>query len=300
MHDIHEIQKGLTDEMFRAIEAKYDGWMRRNFSGFGKKPLEKFANLLAKANAAAETNGLYGASKALRQEMGVSFVTQGEEAIPEDGPMLIASNHPGAYDMLCLGETPARKDLNVIASEIPFYKKLHNIYRSIIGVTTDPVQRFSAMRKGISHLKSGGSMLLFPGGQIEADPQCEPGATQAINEWKPSLEIFLRKAPDTQLVLAVVSGVLEREFRVSPVTWFRKLAKDKRRLAEFAQVARMMLRGEPPAQTVHISFAKPIRLAELLARYPNAEINEAIQRYQIENLKSHLTWLNAKGIESFA
>jgi len=47
------------------------------------------------------------------------------------------------------------------------------------------------------------------------------GSLENLKNWSPSLEIMLRKAPETQLSLAMVSGVLMRRFVHHPLTLLR-------------------------------------------------------------------------------
>ena len=95
----------------------------------------------------------------------VDFVDQtkviGAETLPKEGPLLIASNHPGAYDSLVISSQIPRDDLKIISSDIPFVKKLPETSKHMIFSTHDPHDRMSAARKAIRHLKDGGALLIF-------------------------------------------------------------------------------------------------------------------------------------------
>ena len=291
-----KLAESLLDEIFRGLEGRYGGLLRRHASSLFRKAASRFAAFLARADAAAGGGGLYTAALSMLQDIQLPYRLLGEAHVPSEGPLIVASNHPAGYDMLVLAAGMRRKDLAVIASDLPLYHEMKAVVPHIIGVSPGEGGRFTALRKAVAHLQAGGALLQFPAGRIEADPQCEPGASAGIQAWKPSLEVFLRKEPRTQLVLAMASGVLERRFRYSPVTWLRSHPKDKRRLAEFVQVSRMLLTGRKPRQATWVSFSEPMNLGELGGGEGHARILQSAQ----ETLKEHLRWLAGDGLPALS
>ena len=76
---------------------------------------------------------------------------RGADAIPAVGPLVIASNHPGAYDSVAIiAHLPPRPDLMVLASDIPFLRRLPNIGPHLLYVSSDPHERMGAIRAMIS------------------------------------------------------------------------------------------------------------------------------------------------------
>jgi len=69
--------------------------------------------------------------------------------------------------------------------------------------------------------------------------------------------------PETQLTLAMVSGVLLERFARHPLTHLRKHPIDRRRIAEFLQVIWQLVTGKEPGVTPRISFAPPVATAQL-------------------------------------
>ena len=74
---------------------------------------------------------------------------------------------------------------------------------------------------------------------------------------------MLRKAPETQLSLAMVSGVLMKRFVHHPLTLLRQDPIARRRIAEFMQVIWQLITRKDPGVVTQISFAPPIATAEL-------------------------------------
>ena len=158
-----------------------------------------------------------GAGDSLARSLEVSVSARGLEQIPADGPLLIVSNHPGAYDSAVLCSCIPRPDLKIIVSDVPFYRAFPNISRQMIFVPADPPGRMLALRSAVEHLQDGGAILQFGTGKIDPDPEVQPGAESALADWLPSIELMLRKAPLTKLVLAIASGVVQRRFVDHPL-----------------------------------------------------------------------------------
>lgn len=291
-----QLCESLLDEIFRGLEGRYKGFLRRHFPGVFRKAAERFAGFLTRANQAAQQGGLYAAACSMLADLGLHYKALNEACVPAEGPLIVASNHPAGYDMLALAAAMRRKDLAVIASDLPLYRQMKAIWPHVIGVSPHEGGHFTALRGAVEHLQAGGALLQFPAGRIEADPQCEAGASLGIAAWKPSLGVFLRKQPRTKLVLAMASGVLERRYRYNPITLLRSHPKDKRRLAEFVQVAEMLLAGRKPAQTTYISFTQPPNLH----CESHLDLQAEVLRTAQEALANHITWLNAEGLQAFA
>ncbi len=56
----------------------------------------------------------------------------------------------------------------------------------------------AAARSGIRHLQNGGALLLFGTGLIDPDPAVYPGAEKEIENWSPSIDLFLRHVPECE------------------------------------------------------------------------------------------------------
>jgi hypothetical protein len=84
------------------------------------------------------------------------------------------------------------------------------------------------------------------------------GAKDELEKRSPSVEFFLRKAHQSQLLVTIVSGVLSRKFLQHPFIHFRKARRDRQRIAEFLQVIKQMLQPKDLLLSPKVSFAEPL------------------------------------------
>jgi hypothetical protein len=116
-----------------------------------------------------------------------------------------------------------------------------------------------AIRAGIRHLQDGGALLIYPTGIVDPDPDISAGLEESIGTWSGSLEIFLRRAPQTCVAPAIVSSVLSRRYFNNPLVKIPKTDWEKRKLAEMIQVSRQMIANKPIDLTPRITFGAAIK-----------------------------------------
>jgi hypothetical protein len=142
------------------------------------------------------------------------------------------------------------------------------------------------MRDSIRHLRGGGSLLIFPRGSIEADPEFMPHPDDEFNHWSRSLEVFMQRVPGLQILVTIASGVISQSAMRHPITWFRKARPDRQRLAFLYQLARQMLSGKEL-----FGLSPRVTFGEIIAgtnhEHMLAEIEQAARR----TLSQHLTWV---------
>jgi len=153
-------------------------WVRNLLEPLIRPSAHRFAKAAVRFD---ETIAYFGFREAMRQILSyfASEIQQaGNELVPEDGPLLLVSNHPGTCDSLAIAASLPRDDLKIIASGFSLLRELPNASRHLI--FTNPkvktADNFSAVRKAIRHLHSGGSVLIFPSGRIDPDPAVLPGS----------------------------------------------------------------------------------------------------------------------------
>ncbi len=170
----------------------------------------------------------------------------GEEIIPPEGPLVIASNHPAGVDSVVISAHVTRPDYKVIIGDIPFFERLPHIHEHAIFAPeeSDASGRMRAVRQALRHLEAGGALLIFARGHIEADPEFMPHPEAEFEHWSNSLEIFLKHVPETRVLVTIVSGVIARSSMNSPLTHLRKERPDRQRIAFLTQIARQILSGK--------------------------------------------------------
>lgn len=288
------LQSRITDEIYRAAGLSKTGLLRRLTGWVFYLPTRRFCRIFARADDAVGEGGLSAGCRCVIEDFHLEVQVRGAESIPFEGPLLIVSNHPGAYDSVCLAAGLPRRDLKILVGETPFYRALPNSRSQLIYATREPVGRMLAIRQAIEHLRQGGSLLQFGSGKIEPDPAYQPGTEEWLEKWSSSLEILLQKAPQTRLVQAVVGGILLPRFARSPLTYLRRNEVDRRRIAEFIQVIQHLLLPRTVKVRVQISFAPPVLVEQLRAESEGRRLLPAILRRQKELLEEHLVVFGAR------
>jgi len=199
---------------------------------------------------------------------------------------MILSNHPGAYDSVAIGSLVPRKDFSIIVGEIPLYYALEKASPHLIYAppARDTAGRMVTLRKAVEHLKEGGSLLQFGGGTIEPDPAVQPGAAEWFSRWSGSVEIMLRKAPETQVVFTIASGVLLKRFFNHPLARLRSHPVARRRLAEFMQVLQQFTFPKTVQAVPRLHFSEPLPAAQLLAEAGKGRLMPVV----IERIRAQL------------
>ncbi len=262
---IISLRERITDEIFAAFGMKKNGPMRKLFGWLFYVPTSRFAHIFSEADAATARGGLGAGCKVVIDYLTVDVKASGVENLQIDGPMMILSNHPGAYDSVAIGSQVSRKDFRIVAGEIPLYFALPSVSPLLIYAphASDTAGRMLTLRNAIEHLRNGGSLLHFGAGTIEPDPAVQPGAVDWLSRWSPSVEIMLRKASETRVVLSIASGVLLKRFFQHPLTRLRRLPVARRRLAEFMQVLTQLAFPGSVKAEMQLRFAPPVSVAEL-------------------------------------
>ena len=284
MEQTANIRNRIVDEIFFALGLGRSSWLRRILGPLFYLPANHLAQIAASLEDEAPRTGISGAAHRVLPDLSVLVTTYGIENIPSEGPLLLVSNHPGAYDSVVVTSSIPRRDLKLVVSDVGFTHALVNCSQDFIFVSTDPTERMVSLRASIQHLHNGGALLIFPNGEVEPDPAIMPGAEKTIQGWPPSIEIMLRKAPGTRLQLVIVSGVIMSRFIHNPLTRIRRMPYHQQKMAELLEILQQML--FPRSLEFHpcVSFARPILVSEL----PASEMMPAIIQRARQLLEEHV------------
>ena len=261
--DINKLANDLVDELNKSLGFKQDGLMKPFLKPLVWKPMVRFSELATKFESRIGNEGFQRASAWFISHFVDRIKTLGTENLPSEGPLVIASNHPGAYDSLVIAANLPRDDLKIISSNIPFLKKLPVTSSHMIFSAPDVHVRMGVVRQAIRHLKDGGALLVFARGSIDPDPAFMPGSEEELTHWTSSLGLFLRKVPQSKLAITLVSGVLAYDYINHPATIFRKGRVNKQRLSEFFQVMNQLLVPGKLMISPNLSFAQTLTLDDL-------------------------------------
>lgn len=263
--DVNVMTTRLVEEVFNALGFSKTGFACRNLGWIIRPIARRLAVMLVPID---QDLGKYGTQVAATNFL-PPFVNEvksrGAESIPATGPIIVASNHPGAYDSMAIVSQIPREDATFIISDIPLVKFMPNASKHAYFATNDSNTRTNSVRESIRLLERGGCLVIFATGLIDPDPEVwgEEAANLEIEGWSSSLEVFLKKVPETKLIVTITSGVLDSGWAKSRSIRIAKPGLERRRLAEFGQVISQLLRPGRKKYNPHISFAQPVTLDEL-------------------------------------
>ncbi|OGD17448.1 MAG: hypothetical protein A2V76_01450 [Candidatus Aminicenantes bacterium RBG_16_63_14] len=279
----------ITDEICRAFGLSPAGAPRRLLGPLFRYPAGRFARIIAHADDEIRSSGLNGGARSILADLTLEPAIRGAKSIPRDGPLLIASNHPGAYDSLAIMSAVPRKDLKVVISDVGFTRAFAAAREYYIYAPRDTAGRMKALRASIAHLAGGGALLLYPHVDVEPDPESGHGAREALRDWSRSLDIILRRVPEASLVVAIASGILMPRFLDNPIVKIRKAAAQRQKLAEFLQVSWQMVFPRSVRPGIHVSFSEPVEGRDL----PRDALFPAVVAMAERLLEDHLEALRA-------
>lgn len=262
--EVEKLSESLVNELVGALGLPKSRALHALFWRLFRRLTDHFADIGVSFDRTLSKSGLPQASQDLLMNFCSGINSRGSENIPPQGPLLIASNHPGAYDALILFSQANRKDLCWVSSEIPFLEMLpHTRLHIFFASRKDAYNRMAVMRKSIRHLQGGGSLMYFAAGHRDPDPAVFPGAANLMDAWIAGVDFFFRHVPDLQLVPTVISGVVSKKWAEHPITWLRRKQIDKHRLAEFGQVISQLWLPGRLMLNPNISFGQPVNESQL-------------------------------------
>lgn len=250
--------------------------LRRAFAS----PAQKFAGQMKDFDNRVGQMGLANASHSIIQRRYVRDVrVHGREHTPQNGPALFLSNHPGMADTISLFAAINRTDLKIIALHRPFLESLVNTTHQLFFIDDNPAKRMNAVRQVSSYLRSGGSVLTFPAGEIEPDPLVYPGALDSLSRWIDSAGVFIRFVRDTKIVPVLVSGVIWEKAAYHWLTHLKRTRLEREKFAAALQLLVLVVCNVKP-NIVHVQFGKPITLDEV-----GSVDSQAIHKVVIERMQ---------------
>jgi len=283
---IHIYREKITDEICKALGLPPTGLMRRLLGPLFRLPASRLARVAVRVDNEVGFSGLSGGARLILPDLSLEVTARGASSIPADGPLLVVSNHPGAFDSVAILSCIPRKDVKVLLSDVPFTRAFASARRYFIYVPPSASGRTRTLRASIDHLKSGGALLIFAHGDVEPDPEVNPGAAECIQDWSRSVEMMMSAVPDCRLQVTIASGALLPKFVFSPIVKIRKTAAKRQKLAEFLQISQQMAFSRDDKTHVHISFAEPVRGMDLAGDELMPAVIDIARRLLKEHLES--------------
>lgn len=285
---VDKLATNVTDQVVQVMGLPNVGWMRRWMRTLFWAPAHRLATLGVVFDDYVAEHGFADAARLAVRLFTFGSHAYGVEHIPSEGPVLITANHPGTIDSLVVSTYVRRRDYRIVAGNVPFFHNLPATSQYLIRCKPDAYFRISTFRNSVQHLESGGALLIFPSSQIDPDPAIMPGAREELGKWSRSLEIMLRLVPETQVVVAIVSGILLRGCVRNPLTWVRRSRAGRQTVGELIQMVPQLLFGWRYALSPTVSFAEPLSTADLCPSGDVAGAAEAIIGHARQHLVEHL------------
>lgn len=285
---IPTIRQSAVEEIVAALGLPRQGLARQLFSPLFWLPAHLLASLLAEVDEPARESGLPGVSHCLLPHFVNGVRAAGADDIPETSPLIIATNHPGAYDALAILSNVPRRDIKFIVSDVPILHSVPSVAQFLIYTPPQIERRAQAVREIMRTLRQGGAILIFPSGLVDPDPAFMPGAEQALDLWSESLSLILSKVPGAALQTVIVSGVLAPACLRSPLTRLPKERWRQQKLAEFLQVIQQLVFKRDFHLTPRVYFGKPRTCEDLLRDYEAGSLHQSILEAARETLQLNL------------
>jgi hypothetical protein len=257
------LRESITDEACKAIGFKSGSWQKRLFSGLFWLPAQRFSKMVADFDAHVESDGVTSAMRWLLPRFASHVDVHGAENIPSEGPLLVVSNHPGAFDGIVILAQFQRDDIKMIVSDVIFTRGLQAAAKHMIfSAGNNPMGQMSAVRQSLRHLQNNGMLMLYPTGLVDPDPAFMSGAEHALEDWSASLEYFVRKVPETQVLPTIISGVIAPKYMNNFLARRQKTIRSRQKVAEYIEMAQLMIIQRDLGLTPRVSFGQPFSLAE--------------------------------------
>ncbi len=200
-------------------------------------PSRRFSRQIQELDELVNTQGLAAGGKYMLSMFSRSVTIEGREHVPEEGPLLVLSNHPGTVDIMALWiALEKRSDLHIIAAERELLRAIPNISRRLLYVAPQTGGRAGLLRGALGHLHNGGALLNFPAGKIEPDATVRPGAIASLKTWSNSMALFIRMAPQSRILPVAVGGVISNTALRNPILNIFSEQKDREWAAATLQV----------------------------------------------------------------
>jgi hypothetical protein len=260
---VEALRDRITRDIHTALGLSDAKWSYRPLKLILRAPLHRFAQLGTLFDKWVDQLGFAEAARQALSEYVGNYSTCGVEHVPAQGPLLITANHPGAFDSLLIAASAGRDDLKILVGDIGFLRGLPSIKKHVVFRTQDLHARVGALRSAIRHLEAGGALLIFPSGRLEPDPEVLPGGQDALCEWSPSVELMLRRVPEAQVLVTIVSGVLAAACVRNPLPRLWKKATLRLGVAEGLQIIQQILFDRQFALSPRVSFAEPVTFEQL-------------------------------------
>ncbi len=233
---VRQIAQAILLDISQHFHFDRDTWWYPILNKVALLPIRRIASLIRTYDLRVHAQGLRKAAQGLLPHFADGWEIRGGEALPKEGPLLIACNHPGAVDSIAVLAAVERPDVHLVAYQRPTLLAMPNTSQHLLYFDEYNPDRLGLMQKVLHLLRRGEAVLLFPRGTVEPDPARYHGALDSLKDWSKSLGLFLSQVPETMFQLILTQNVL------APQAWYNPIAKLGKTLRQRHQIS-MILQG---------------------------------------------------------
>ncbi len=268
---LHDVTADMLVEAFKPRTRLADWLLRVALAG----PTRDIASHALKVEAMVQhLEGQQAAARWLMDHWGVPVTAAGLERVPTDGPLVVVSNHAGWGDAIALWAALPRRDIHTVVKANGLLRAMPTLVSHMIVVQDG--QEMTALRRIIHVLREERTVLLYPRGEIEPDPNLNlGGALASLEHWTPSIELIARKVPGLRVLPVAVGGVLDVRAQNHPIARLYRKPETREFVGATLQLMLNMFDevtidvhiGEPiPVENVQLAHVRD-RMADLLLRF---------------------------------
>ncbi|MGB1252849.1 MAG: lysophospholipid acyltransferase family protein [Candidatus Promineifilaceae bacterium] len=262
--DPDELARELMEAALDMMNLNGKRIRRRFMKSVLDRGMPRFAQALAEFDRRCAEDGLNSAINWILPSFRMKVTGYNAEKVPLEGPVLIASNHPGGPDFFSIFSQVPRNDARMVAA-VDLIDMLPNVLPHVIYTSRTKgkkKERGATTRKMIAELQQGNCVLIYPRGKMEPDPMWSQGGIDCLGKWSTSITHFARAVPNLTIVPTVVAGSLER--KAIEMRWLKLYNSERvrQRTAVYIQLAMSMARPDRWNPHSHVHFGEPIRVNE--------------------------------------
>jgi hypothetical protein len=168
--------------------------------------------------------GIASAARATLTSFGARLEVDG--GARSRGPLLVVTNHPGAYDALAVLAALRRDDVALVAADRAFLRAMPSLREHLVFVDdAHPFDRLAGLRRALAWLSEGRALVQFGAGVIEPDARFLTNGTPLLGPWSDGTGVLATRAAalGAAVVPVFVSGVHSRRAKRLPVVrWAEK------------------------------------------------------------------------------
>lgn len=263
-----------TAEIVSAVGARgLSPFLRGMVERAARVPSRRLGRTLAHFDALIDHVGIARAARAALASFGVRLEVDG--AVRSRGPLLVVTNHPGAYDALSTLAALGRDDVAFVASDRAFLRAMPALSAHLLFVDdARAFDRLAGLRRAVAWLAEGRALVQFGAGAIEPDARFVASGGDLLGPWSEGTGVLAARAAalEASIVPAFVSGVHSvRAKGLRVVRW-----AERRGITTIAPLIQATVPGFRDV-AVSVRFGAPIARAVLDAAGKNVERTQLLR-----------------------